>query len=246
MHILLTDVLACPRCGPEFGLIVLADVIEERRVRNGRLGCPNCRNSYEVADGVADLRHDSFPVLQLQLPASVEQSRPGSSRPDGSGGADPNGEARGEEAVDPADQAYRTAALLGVQGTNATILIVGGDGDTAAGVAELLPDVHVVGLTSDRRDSEPAEYWKGQAVGILSRVLSANRLPFRNGAIAAVAALGAPSIELTEELLRVLRPGGRIVVESSPPTLADTLIGGGLEVLLQQDGVTVAAGPGAR
>ena len=47
MHILLTDVVTCPRCGPEFGLILLADRFEERRVMQGRLGCPNCREEYE-------------------------------------------------------------------------------------------------------------------------------------------------------------------------------------------------------
>ncbi|HWK89996.1 MAG TPA: Trm112 family protein, partial [Longimicrobium sp.] len=56
MHILLTDLLTCPRCGPEHGLVLLADRIEERRVVRGRLGCPNCRETYPVAGTVADLR----------------------------------------------------------------------------------------------------------------------------------------------------------------------------------------------
>jgi uncharacterized protein YbaR (Trm112 family) len=53
VHILLTDILTCPRCGPEFGLILLADRIEQRRVLAGTLGCPNCRTHYPVADGAA-------------------------------------------------------------------------------------------------------------------------------------------------------------------------------------------------
>lgn len=56
MHILLTDILSCPRCGPEFGLILLADRIEARRVLAGTLGCANCRSKYAIRDGVADLR----------------------------------------------------------------------------------------------------------------------------------------------------------------------------------------------
>lgn len=56
MHILLTDILTCPRCGPEFGLILLADRVEERQVRSGGLGCPNCREMYRIEDGVVDLR----------------------------------------------------------------------------------------------------------------------------------------------------------------------------------------------
>jgi uncharacterized protein YbaR (Trm112 family) len=56
MHILLTDIVTCPRCGPEFGLILLADRVEERRVLQGRLGCANCREMYPVEGGVLDLR----------------------------------------------------------------------------------------------------------------------------------------------------------------------------------------------
>ncbi len=55
MHILLTDVLVCPRCGPAFGLILLADRIEDRRVQTGRLGCPNCREQCEIEAGVVDM-----------------------------------------------------------------------------------------------------------------------------------------------------------------------------------------------
>jgi uncharacterized protein YbaR (Trm112 family) len=52
MHILLTDVLTCPRCGPGFGLILLADQAENRRIIEGFLGCSNCREKYEIRGGV--------------------------------------------------------------------------------------------------------------------------------------------------------------------------------------------------
>jgi uncharacterized protein YbaR (Trm112 family) len=55
MHILLTDVLTCPNCGPQYGLILLADVVRERRVYEGVLGCPNCREQYPVRQGGAAL-----------------------------------------------------------------------------------------------------------------------------------------------------------------------------------------------
>ena len=55
MHILLTDILVCPRCGPGFGLILLADRVEARRVLAGVLGCANCRERYTIADGGANL-----------------------------------------------------------------------------------------------------------------------------------------------------------------------------------------------
>ncbi|HEX8453100.1 MAG TPA: Trm112 family protein [Longimicrobium sp.] len=56
MHILLTDILTCPRCGPDLGLILLADRLEERRVVQGSLGCSNCREMYPIEDGTVDLR----------------------------------------------------------------------------------------------------------------------------------------------------------------------------------------------
>lgn len=68
MHILLTDILTCPRCGPAFGLILLADRVHERRIESGVLGCANCREKYpirnytgwfaEAADAAADRDFD--------------------------------------------------------------------------------------------------------------------------------------------------------------------------------------------
>ncbi len=56
MHVVLTDTLTCPRCGPEFGLILLADRVADRRILDGTLACSNCRERYLVRDGGADLR----------------------------------------------------------------------------------------------------------------------------------------------------------------------------------------------
>ncbi len=58
MYFELTDLLTCPRCGPPFGLVLLVEEVEERRVKRGWLGCPNCRHDYPVENGVADLRRD--------------------------------------------------------------------------------------------------------------------------------------------------------------------------------------------
>lgn len=55
VHLNLTDQLTCPQCGPDFGLILLADRVEARRVYEGRLGCANCRTHYVVNNGVAEL-----------------------------------------------------------------------------------------------------------------------------------------------------------------------------------------------
>lgn len=121
MHLLLTDVLACPRCGPEFGLILLADEVRERRVLQGHLGCPNCREEYPIRDGAADLR----------LPPAAESSD----------------SAQLPEASD--ELALRVAALLGVRTPGARILLIGAGADLAQGLSRLLPDVEVIALVRE-------------------------------------------------------------------------------------------------
>src|SRR3954447_12829389 len=102
MHILLTDVLSCPRCGPAFGLVLLADRVEDRRVLEGRLGCPNCREQYPVVAGALDAR----------LPAE----RAGAAD-------DAAGDAAATGGVDDAEAAVRLAALLGLAEVRGTVLV---------------------------------------------------------------------------------------------------------------------------
>ena len=122
MHILLTDILTCPRCGPDFGLIVLADRIENRQVRDGQLGCANCRSSFPVEGGTADLRLEASDRLQLE---------------------------KGDPTVE-ADRAFRAAALLGPPAPNASILAIELDGSRATEVARTFPEAHVIGVSADR------------------------------------------------------------------------------------------------
>ena len=96
MHILLTDLATCPRCGPEWGLILLADELADRSVVQGRLGCANCREEYPIHHGVADLR--------------LRGSRPDTGHKAGS---------------DP-ERALRLAALLGVTRGGWILLVGGG------------------------------------------------------------------------------------------------------------------------
>jgi uncharacterized protein YbaR (Trm112 family) len=124
MHILLTDLLSCPRCGPDFGLVLRADRIEQRRVEEGRLGCPNCREQYPVRQGVVDLRAGS----RLSAEPADE-------------GEQPPAEA------DPGAAALTLAALLGLAEASGSVLLVGGSAAQAEEMAALLPEVEVVTLT---------------------------------------------------------------------------------------------------
>jgi uncharacterized protein YbaR (Trm112 family) len=125
MHLLLTDVLTCPRCGPTFGLILLADRMDERQVITGSLGCPNCRDAFRVSDGFADLR------------------------------APPRGELGpglvGPPGLAPTEESGRITALLGVPRGPGTLALIGEPARHGPAVAALVEGVQVVGIDADLR-----------------------------------------------------------------------------------------------
>ena len=123
MHLLLTDRLTCPRCGPGFGLILLAHRLEDRVVHEGVLGCPNCRDGFPVTSGFGDLR-----------------APPRGAR--GAGLAGPHGSA-------DSDHTGRLLAQLGVMGGPGTVALVGEPARAAIGVAEALPEIHVAAIDAD-------------------------------------------------------------------------------------------------
>ena len=54
MFIELTDHLRCPRDHEEAYLVLLPEVVDQRDVRSGRLGCPVCQWETTFTDGVVD------------------------------------------------------------------------------------------------------------------------------------------------------------------------------------------------
>ena len=123
MHLLLTDRLTCPRCGPEFGLILLADKLRDRRVLEGSLGCSNCRDTFPVHAGFGDLR--APPRGEL-----------------------PPGRAGRPSTVDAAE-IERITALLGVREGPGTLALVGAVARHAGGVAAAVEGVEVVAVDAD-------------------------------------------------------------------------------------------------
>ena len=129
MHLLLTDRLICPRCGPEFGLILMADHLENRRVIAGTLGCPNCRDRFPVDGGFADLRPP---------PRKIEEDVPGLEPP-----ASPS--------------ATEVAALLGLTEGSGSVALLGDLAGHAAALAGLVPGVEVIGVAAGLRAWEEGE-----------------------------------------------------------------------------------------
>jgi len=118
VHILLTDRLTCPRCGPDFGLILLAKRLVERQVLDGALGCSNCRDQFPVEGGFVDLRPPPRDPLTATLPAT-----------------DPDVEATN-----------RLAALLGVSEGSGNVALLGSVSVHAGALADRLPEIEVVAV----------------------------------------------------------------------------------------------------
>lgn len=117
MHILLTDILSCPVCGPEHGLILRADRMTERRVEEGALGCPNCERTFPIRDGVALLDPST-----TGTGSTADAARTG---------------------TDDDAEAVRMAALLGLHEAGGFALIVGPAARLASRVAGLAEGVEI-------------------------------------------------------------------------------------------------------
>jgi uncharacterized protein YbaR (Trm112 family) len=120
VHLLVTDRLTCPRCGPGFGLILLANrTTGDRRVLDGELGCSNCRDRFPVRDGFGDLR--APPRREL-----------------------PEGRAAGLEPE--AAESERLQALLGIPGGPGMVALVGAPAAHAPALARLMEGVEILAV----------------------------------------------------------------------------------------------------
>jgi len=123
VHLYLTDRLTCPRCGPEFGLLLLAREVRNRRGLGGDLGCANCRETYPVKAGLGGLRPPPRKALSSPSGVEIEPERP----------------------VDP-EQTMRLGALLGVAEGPGTLFIRGPAARHAEALADLISQVEVVAV----------------------------------------------------------------------------------------------------
>ena len=222
MHLLLTDRLSCPRCGPDFGLILLAHEVRNRRVLFGELGCSNCREAYPVEDGFGDLRAPPRPPL----PELQEGGAPTAPDPTP---APPSGVSQ--------DEAVRIAALMGVMEGPGTLLLQGPAASHAETIARMVGGVEVVAL-------DPAARSRPEEEGV-SRMVAGPGFPFFSSALRAVTLSGPTADRLMGEAARVLVPGGRVVVLDAVSGTRERLEGGGVRILLEEAGVVVGLREGS-
>lgn len=216
VHLLLTDRLTCPRCGPGFGLILLAREVRNRRIIRGDFGCANCRETYPVEDGFGDLRSP---------PRTPLREFPRGSNGGGSGALeDP---APGEDET----EALRLAALLGVTEGPGTLLLKGPAATHAGAVARMVSGVEVVGMD--------LSLWGCSEEEGVSRMVASPGFPFFSDTLTAVLLSGEVEDRELGEAVRVLAPRGRLVVLDAPPRARGRLEREGLRILLDEAGVLV-------
>lgn len=240
MHLLLTDRLTCPRCGPTFGLILLADRMVERRVLQGTLGCPNCRDSFTVRDGFADLRAPPRGDLPEGRAGADPAARPASPQAETVGEA-PTG-ASGEESEAPIgesaaqgeglDEASRVVALLGLHRGPGTVVTVGRAARLARGVAAAVEDLQAVAVDPDTRE------WR-EAPDV-SRMVASPGLPFFTHMLRGAVVDGGAGRALIAEAARIVAPKSRVVVVDAPRDARGVLTEAGLSILAEESGTVVA------
>ena len=228
MNVVLTDHLVCPRCGPPFGLVLLARDVRDRRVREGEFGCPNCRDSFPVEGGFADLR----PPPRGPVPGGVEPTN----ADDATKGASTDAPGRtGASDEEVQSRALRLAAALGVAEGPGLIVVPDSHRAEAGPLARLVSGIEVVVVG-----------WRGRAVVAeeVSAFVTGPKIPLRDGVVRGVVVAGGEGEGWWGESLRVLMPGGRIVISHATPAARGWVGGAGLVTVLDEGGMVVAAVPG--
>ncbi len=231
MYLLLTDRLTCPRCGPSFGLILLADRMTDRRVHNGTLGCPNCRDSFAVENGFADLRAPPRGPLPEGL-AGSDPRRSGSVADDDESAEGESAEARLEPSDDVAKMTERLVALLGIHRGPGTVVLTGRASRYASDVAGRVDDLQTVAVDADTR------HWSD--VPMMSRMVAEPGLPFYSGTLRGAVVDGAGGSGVVFEGARVVAPRSRVVVLHAAADTVGVLEEAGLDVMAAESGTVVA------
>ncbi|MDE2762387.1 MAG: hypothetical protein OXQ94_01245 [Gemmatimonadota bacterium] len=219
MNVTLTDHLVCPRCGPPFGLVLLARDVRDRRVYEGEFGCPNCRDRFPVEGGFGDLRPP---------PRGVGA---------GEGGGGRRRRAASAGGIDVGEAALRLAAALGATSGPGLVVVSDGHRDEAAPLARLVRGIEVVVVG-----------WGGRGLvgeGV-SAFVTGPKLPLRDRVARGVVAEGEGGVGWWGECLRVVMPGGRIVITGATGEAREWVVTAGLVRLLDEGGVVVVgvAAPG--
>ena len=139
-----------------------------------------------------------------------------------------------DDRADAATRGLRLAAALGVAEGPGMIVVPDSCRGEAAEVARLVRGIEVVVVGWGGR---------GLAVDGVSAFVTGPRLPLRDGVVRGVVAEGGSGAGWWAECLRVLMPGGRVVVAAPTAAARDWVQGAGLVTALDDAGLLAAALP---
>lgn len=215
MQIELSEVLTCPDCRSPQGLIVLVDDLDDGgRVREGDLGCSRCQRRYPVRDGVVDL---------LAGAEGGERAAP----VDGGGRSSPE------------ELAVEVGGLLDLRSAGGPVVLGHGLAPAAGRLAGAVEGVSVLALAGESSAASGAASGE-RAVAPFTLVLApAGRLPLLHGKVAGVA-LWKSGAEALEDARRALSPGGRVALLRPDDEARRELESSGLEVLASEERAAVA------
>lgn len=148
MHLDLIESLRCPGAHDDGWLVAVPDVVVDRVMQSGEIGCPRCGATWRVRRGVLALTTtDAAPATAAAPEAARSESVPSeATRSDAAPPHAARGSVRAEP--DPAAEALRTAALLDLRTPGGTVLLAGHHVQHATALAALVPDVLVLALNA--------------------------------------------------------------------------------------------------
>jgi uncharacterized protein YbaR (Trm112 family) len=202
----LAEALDCPDCQAEVGLVAFVGDLQERRVVEGHLGCPQCGLEYPIHGGALDLRRGAR-VSDDSGERSEDPTMPGP--------------------VEPCAQerAMQVAALLGVrERADARMLLDEALATCAGPVASWGERLEVLALAPDSPPPLEAVPGVTPIVGV-----TGVPWPFRPGALHGVALLGGSPARLAEAE-RILAPGGRLAVFEPVAAVLEDVVGLDFEI----------------
>ena len=139
MHLDLIESLRCPHAHDDGWLVAIPDVVRDRVMWSGEIGCPQCAATWRVHEGVLALETARETTGAAALPSTAPDAtlrNPGS--PD-------------TASFDPGSlesEALRTAALLDLRTPGGVVLLAGAHAHHAPALAALVPGVLVLTLNA--------------------------------------------------------------------------------------------------
>jgi len=209
----LSEVLACPRCGPPQVMVAVVHESVGHRVTQGFLGCPTCDSRFPIEER----------AVHLQEQKSGEQPE----APSSSGGPL------------AAESAMLIGAVLDLAQGSGYALLGPELSEMADAIASLAERWEVVSLGSVR----PADAAQSTNVSriILPADGSPPVLPVLPGRFGAAALAGDPAPDRVRQYAAALRPLGRLAIVAPGPGSVGALREAGLDLMAGDERVAVAS-----